>query len=341
MIAADFRATMERAGIDLAQFPNVSRGLAVAETRLFDAREALSEFGATANGYAVLAFGSLGRREFTSGSDLDLALVYDCALLTDPTPVWARIPEILKAAGFSVPGKTFGDPYEIGELTTNVGGDLEKNRSLTYRVLLLTEGEWLVAPVFARALYDRMIGVYRDAETTRGRYLTSLSNDLHRYYRTLCVDYRHKIEEQGKEWGIRYIKLRHSRKVWHLGNVCLECAAFLESMKRREGDGLHDGYLSEHLGDSPLHKIATTLEILGRTRLMGPVLRAYDKFLGSLDDPQIRRELEKVSFEEQAKSLVVRDLKENADDLNRATIAVVRALLEAECGDHLIRYGVL
>lgn len=39
--------------------------------------------------------------------------------------------------------------------------------------------------------------------------------------------------------------------------------------------------------------------------------------------------------------MVLKDMKHNADDLNRATIAIVRALLRAECGDHLIRYGVL
>ncbi len=309
--------------------------------KLAAARDALSEIGTDAAGYAVFAFGSLGRREFTSGSDLDLALVYDGAQFGDPKPLLARIRGALKAAAFDVSEKTFADPYDIKTLTTNVGGPAETNTMLTYRVLLLTEGEWLIAPVYARALHDKLLGVYRDAATTRGRYLTSLSNDLHRYYRTMCVDYRHKIEEQGKEWAIRYVKLRHSRKIWHLGNVCLESAAFLQSMKRREGDGLHDGYLSEHLRDPPLHKILTTLLLLGRTRLMGPILRAYDRFLGKLDEPAVRKELETVKFEEQAGSIVVRDLKGNADDLNQATIAVVRALLDAECGDHLIRYGVL
>jgi hypothetical protein len=185
------------------------------------------------------------------------------------------------------------------------------------------------------------VGLYSDAVSTRGRYLTSLSNDLHRYYRTLCVDFHHKVERGGKPWGIRNIKLRHSRKLWHLGNICLESSAFLEAKERPKDYDYHVGYLSQHLRDPPLMKLLAALRLIRKTALVGPVLGPYDRFLRDLDNSDIRAELEAVKFEKRDESPAFCSLKKNADDLNHATIAVVRALLAADCGDHLIRFGVL
>jgi hypothetical protein len=344
MNAADYEARFSEVGVQVANYRSIHGGMRLAGEKLARARAALANASGGRGGHAVFAVGSMGRMEFTEASDLDVAFVYDRHVLPDPTPQWRHVRSALEESGFEVSDKTFAEPFEIADLTKNIGGEGEKNRSLTYRALLLTEGTWLMAASYAEHVYENIVGVYRDATTTRGRYLTSLSNDLHRYYRTLCVDYRHKVEEQKKEWAIRYVKLRHSRKLWQLGNVALECASFIETMRRetkRHDPEFHDGYLTAHLRDPPLAKVLGTLKLLGRVELIDDVMRAYDRFLAKISLRSVREELDRVSYEARGASGSLAELRRTADALNDATIRVVRVLLAAESGDHLIRYGVL
>lgn len=340
MNAAEYESRFLDAGVKIADYPSILGGIRLASEKLAQARALLAGVPDGHAGCAVFAIGSMGRMEFTEASDLDLAFVYEREVMSDPSPHWNRVRSALRGA-FDVSDKTFSQPYSFAGLITNIGGEEEKNRSLTYRALLLTEGEWVTSAGYAQQLYEKIIGVYRDAPTTRGRYLTSLSNDLHRYYRTLCVDYRHKVEEQKKKWAIRYIKLRHSRKLWHLGNVALECAAFIENERRNAPEGFHDGYLTDHLRDPPLAKILEALRLLGQVGLMRPVLTPYDRYLNKVARPSLREELDGLSYEDRHSSASFRELRANADELSDATIGVVRVLLASECGDHLIRYGVL
>lgn len=49
--------------------------------------------------------------------------------------------------------------------------------------------------------------------------MLSLCNDIGRYYRTLCIEYKAKIDVEDKDWCTRNLKLRHSRKLWYFSSM--------------------------------------------------------------------------------------------------------------------------
>lgn len=40
-----------------------------------------------------------------------------------------------------------------------------------------------------------------------------------RYYRTLCIEYKAKVDVDEKDWCTRNLKLRHSRKFWYFSSM--------------------------------------------------------------------------------------------------------------------------
>src|ERR1051326_9001217 len=90
---------------------------------------------------SVVAFGSVGRDEWTSGSDLDWTLLIDG--MADPAhlPIAQEITVKLHAAGFKKPGQTgvFGNLAFGHEIIHRIGGENDTNRNTTQRVLLILE----------------------------------------------------------------------------------------------------------------------------------------------------------------------------------------------------------
>src|SRR5690606_20305684 len=119
-----------------------------------------------------------------------------------------------------------------------------------------------------------------------------------RYYRTICVDYRFKVESAGKHWAIRYFKLRHSRKLWHLANLAVFCRAALLD------DEARDGHLAEALPRPPLLRTAEALRPLGGLPLCAALITAYDAFLAALADPGTRRDLDLLAYDARESSPV-------------------------------------
>jgi hypothetical protein len=289
-------------------------------------------------GAAVLTLGSLGRYEASPASDLDAAFLFDPKLIPEEDALRLRgeLLSRLRAADFEVAEKTFDRPVDARALLRNIGGRHETNENLTYRALILTESAWLYNAASSRQIWDDIFGAYRNAMVSRGRHLASLGNDLHRYYRTLCLDYRWKVEEAGKEWAIRVMKLRHSRKIWHLANIAAQCAA-REAEERGED---HDATLAALLGRPPLLKIALTAEAAGRTDLGRRIFERYDDFLGKMSDPEVRQELLSLRYEDSDRSSIYVALRDNAQALQTAAGELFHHLYERH-RDHLMRFTIL
>lgn len=329
------------AGLDLDAFPALKLTWKESVEQLERARDICSAF--SRDSAVAFACGSLGRREYTPGSDLDVAFVHGPEMVSaEAETTCTAMHAALRDVGFDVSDTSmFGRPAALGDLVANVGGDKDTSRNLTFRALIITEGEWLCSPAIAKDYRERIVQTYSEGEVSRGRYLTSLTNDLHRYYRTLCVDYRWKVEGDKKRggWAIRNVKLRHSRKLWHLGTICAECAAFLQAQERPRAR--HDDLLSAALQSSSFAKVLLALALVGEERRAAPLLAAYDQYLEKMRDTRVRDHLDSLPHEKRDDP-TFQELRENARRFDAASQMVVWALLNRnDVAAHLLRYGLL
>lgn len=330
----DYRPLLTELGLGPDDARHILAAASGSHARLVALRRALT--GALPPGCAAFALGSLGRHESSSLSDLDLAVVYRRDQHSHDAAQAAReaVAAVLRQLGHDVPDKTFHSAIALDALLGDIGGRHDSNDHLTYRALLLTEGAWIANPADAAAVVDAIFGAYAGGAITRGRYLTSLSNDLHRYYRTICVDYRFKVENAGKHWAIRYFKLRHSRKLWHLANLAVFCRAALLP------DDARDGHLAEQLPRPPLLRTAEALRPLGGLPLCAGLVTAYDAFLAALADPETRRALDLLGYDLREASPAFHRLRASAERFDDAATAIVGHLWQRS-PDHLVRYGLL
>jgi hypothetical protein len=335
MEAIDYGPLLAELAVAAGEAAHVEAAAAGSWARLVEIRQTLATAAIPAD-VAVFAVGSLGRFESSAESDLDFAVVVlgETVDAGEAEQVRRRLITSLDPDRRSILEKTFDKAIKLQALLDDIGGQRDTNEHLTYRALLLTEGAWLANAAAADCVTDAIFAAYASGAITRGRYLSSLQNDLHRYYRTICVDYRFKVEKQGKHWAIRYFKLRHARKLWHLANLTVFCHA------ARLADEERDAHLARELRRPPLLRIADALRALGGIELCAGLLRAYDDYLAALADPEVRRALDRIDYDGRELDPLFVRLRKGADRLDAAAQAVVHHLWGC-CHEHLVRYGLL
>lgn len=332
-----YRDLLSEMGLSPEDLPALLEAEGYSAKRLRRARALCSGLvDAKLPGIAAFALGSLGRNEASEASDLDLAFIYDAreVELKRADRLRERMLDALRPH-FDVPEKTFHQALDLSQLTRNIGGALDTNETLTYRALLLTEGSWLHNSISASAFKQRIFSAYATGTVTRGRFLNSLANDLHRYYRTLCVDYRFKVEEDSKSWAIRVLKLRHTRKLWHLANLATQCWA----VDALEDDG-RDAVIASRLGWPPLARIVMALRHFGAVDRCVTLFVAQDRFLSALSSDAVRESLEDLHHADRYDSPLYRSLHYNAEQLDEGAAEVVRVLMQ-HCESYLLRFCLL
>jgi predicted nucleotidyltransferase len=247
---------------------------------------------------SLVVYGSLARREYTDGSDVDWTLLVDGRADPVHRDAEAAIRARLQHAGFRqpTPGGTFGGLTFSHELIHNIGGDDDTNRNTTQRILLLLES----IPIGEPAAYGRVIHnilrryIEEDLPPTgevAARVPRFLLNDVSRYWRTITVDFAHKRRISDAGWALRTAKLRMSRKLIYVAGLlnCFSCEFDFDGVERVSG------------GSSPSHVVAhlealvhtSPLDILARYVLQyfgecsgtaQQVFGAYDEFLTVLSD---------------------------------------------------------
>ena len=327
---------LPRIGLEPGQLPAIFAAESYSRARLHEARALAGALASPAwRGCAVYALGSLGREEASPQSDLDLAFVYDGEAIDAGAAASLRTELLARLApSFDAPQKTFARAVDLRALTRNIGGHEDTNETLTYRALLLTEGVWVAGAgrSFKRALF----AAYAAGQISRGRFLTALGNDLHRYYRTLCMDYRYKVEELDKSWAIRVLKLRHSRKLWHLANIALQCWA----VEAIEDDDQRDVVLASRISWPSLLRLCVVLDHFDALELAREPLLCFDRFLAALARAEVREELGALAHAERNHSQVYTELHQNAERLDLATAEIVE-LLFTRCRAFLVRFCLL
>jgi len=255
-------------------------------------------------------FGSVAREEVTSGSDLDWILLIDGQSVPEHKEQERKIARLLVEKEFIPPGRsgTFGGMVGSHDLVHHIGGEDDLNSNTTRRVLLLLESY----PVGNREAYDRVrrqiirryVGDDRGLTHAGGdvRIPRFLLNDLTRYWRTIAVDFVYKQRaDDDKKWAIRNAKLRLSRKLIFAAGLVnvffchLDAAAEEARIELRQERTVSrlTAYLVDQFALTPLEIIAKAcMDLAIPDVTVRAIFDNYDRFLGILDDPEQRADLE-------------------------------------------------
>lgn len=304
--------------------------------RLDELANAFSEAGLPDDA-AIVLFGSWARRELTAGSDDDWAVLVDGARAerADVDGAVSLAGEHL-GADSRKPGSQdlFGCAIFGDELVENVGLDEDTNTNLTRRSLLAFESVEVSGSVLA-SCRRRVLDRYLNYGVKTRRPPRFLLNDVVRYWRTIGVDFEGKHRESGGEdpkWVERNAKLRTSRKVLFAGALLpvLQCRHF-------DRDSML-GYLEAQVASPATDRIATVFDYYGARAEGVRFFEAYDRWVGLLNEPEVRRELSELRFATRDDSRVFAEVRDIGETLDQSLISL---LFETGLSATARRYTVL
>jgi hypothetical protein len=297
----------------LGDFPNLIAARDRTERRLAELRDQLSGFDRDDDA-AVVMLGSWGRRELTSQSDDDFLVLVNGAERPEVRP---RSEELAGVLGVSGQTGTFGAAAFCENLVGRIGLDQDDNANLTRRMLLMLESVPVVGAEAYRECWERVLDAYL-VDSIRDRHPPRFFlNDLIRYWRTICVDFVGKERGEPEKWGLRTAKLRTGRKLLYASGLLpsLLCGELQRSEMR--------AFLIEQFAAPPTDRVAFAFLQAGATDAGLRTLRAYDRWVGMLDDDAVREELGRLTREETGDSDVFQEVRRLAMDVEQGLLALL------------------
>lgn len=264
------------------------------DEQVTEARQHFSERLEPVDELDIVVCGSMARGEMSLASDFDY-LVVAHGLVQEATLLQSfrtQCDRWCTTRNIHPPGSTavFGQVVSAPELVERIGLEFDTNASLTRRILLLEEGVSVLRPDLHRNFVNVILGRYLLDDGRRGRPPGFLLNDVVRYWRTIAVDYEAKIWRDATPdgWGLRFLKLRISRKLTFVSAVV---SAFLAAMSEPQDPR---GFLVEQFVDFPaLARIAQLVDYLdedeGAMESLRCILDVADEFCAFLHDPDARK----------------------------------------------------
>jgi len=182
-------------------------------------------------GLSVYIAGSYGRGEASEYSDLDLFFIHDKSYQAEPVSDYdltlIRADFHRAAQDMGLPrfsrDMEFLVPHNLQEILRVLGSPADDfYNHFTTRMLLLLESQCAFNEiVYENAKTQIILAYYRDYHDHRHNFIPLfLVNDIHRYWRTLCLNYEHtrndgknasaKPEEKNK-YHVANLKLKFSR----------------------------------------------------------------------------------------------------------------------------------
>lgn len=283
----------------------------------------------------VIAAGSYGRAEASPESDMDVFILFDSGLNPDDTIVseQAAIKQIIDDNVPKPVGQTgtFGTKAIVtfNELTSNIGGDNESNQSLTRRMLFLLESVHLFNEHRFNDYRLKLLEKYILESSPSDQISRFLLNDIIRYYRTIAIDFEYKISEQNKEWGLRSIKLRFSRKLIYFGGLVV--AAELVGGER--ADKMQRA--NELFAMPVLVRLQT---LAGQDEQLAVLLSHYEYFLQRISEAPVRLHLKTVTRDNREESDEFRALRDVGVEFSNSLEGWLKARYP---GDHPIHHALL
>lgn len=258
--------------------------------------ELLSGIGeVTIDDICFVAVGSVGRDEALPASDLDLIPVCTSDEVLDryrPHDGFVR-KSLGDKLGIKVSaGSNLTKAISLDSLLNpdTIGGSKDNSRALTRRILVLTEGKRAGGQLPLRDIRAKLLDAYAGSERTRGKHVLSLCNDIGRYYRTLCIEYKAKVDVDEKDWCTRNLKLRHSRKLWYFSSM-MSIVALASTYP--------DGRESYKSGLLRAFALSPTLRLVNsvadeHSRLVGKILDHFACFLDAMSEDSLRKALSQI-----------------------------------------------
>lgn len=255
---------------------------------------------------AVFAVGSYGRLEaHPEVSDYEWITVFDDHLVSihEAGACQARLAEyfayVFGRSSLSI-NKTFGEVATLANLCANVGGEADSNRTLTYRMLVLAEGTPLIRNAAYGAIINGLATTYGSAGTA-GHRLLSLATDIARYWRTLRIDYKHKVDEKRLPWAVRNLKLRSARRLWYFSLALdfLARAPRIAYERARSFDVAAVRDYLEGMAGSPVHRLVTACRVLNvPDPAVATLLQHYEAVQSALASRSVRKHLDALPNEQ-------------------------------------------
>ncbi|MCI0460575.1 MAG: DUF294 nucleotidyltransferase-like domain-containing protein [Gemmataceae bacterium] len=259
----------------------------------------LADNSLPADDVCFVVVGSVGRQEALHASDIDFTPVLrtpDALKTFEPHDQPLR-QQLRQALGIKVSqGEDLTKQTDLSALTApeSIGGSADDSGALTRRLLILTESRQAGGNLSVAEVRKQIMTAYAGAERTRGRHVLSLCNDLARYYRTLCIEYKAKADDPAKDWCTRNMKLRHSRKFWYFSAI-LSIVAIAD--RNPQGDEAYIEELLQAFEKPPFLRLFHAVEPQHRG-LVGRILEPFAWFLDFMSEPTHRTALEKVEHKD-------------------------------------------
>jgi len=251
----------------------------------------------------IAVVGSVGRREALKASDLDLLPIWsgDEADL----PVFDQAMDQLRCIlrfELSIDVSTSRDLMRSTQLTElshaeSIGGDKDDRRKLTQRILVLTEASQAGGKFKLLDVRSRILEAYvgnDGTQRTASRHPLAVCNDIARYFRTVCLDYKSRAETKPENWCLRNTKLRGARKFWYFSTL-FAISSIISEVRTTDQENVA-GAIVRILGDSPVIRLFRASAGDVKTAV-GRILVEYAEYLRELGDNSVRNTLNSVEFE--------------------------------------------
>jgi hypothetical protein len=285
-------------------FPSLAESYRQSQAKLEDVEKRIRELVPGPHDHiCVFAVGSYGRSEAQAAvSDFEWMTVYDdtrvgsSEALVFQSHLTAYFASVFGRDKLSI-NKTFGDVAAIADLHTNVGGEADTNRALTYRILALCEGRVVNQSNAHEAIIGRLASAYGGSHTA-GHRLLSLATDVARYWRTLRIDYKYKVDEKKKSWAVRALKLRSARRLAYFSSA-LHFVAFGPRLDYDQAPGFASQVIEDFMRDmagNPVERILRSIREMGVDEdVANRLLAEYEIIHKELGDTSVRNHIERLN----------------------------------------------
>lgn len=265
--------------------------------------------------FCIVSTGSFSRGEASSESDLDYFVIIDeekfpdnyfekkgDGILSPLQSFSTPLNKIIKNLVPKDPGDTgtFGLEaiISIQELTSNLGGTKDNNKSFTRRMLFLLEGKYLFNETLFETFRKQLVEQYIKESVSDHHLSRFFLNDIIRFYRTMATDFEYKVFEDGKNWGVRNIKLAFSRKLLYFAGLIVIAETAQKTRVKKIEETL------EFLRMTPIERI-----IYCAGRKSEQALHLYNYFLTEISKEEVRKKLDAATPENSKENEEFRNLK--------------------------------